>query len=149
MANRDYSVLLATLSALRVRYLVVGAYAVSFHGRPRSTEDLNLWIEATPENVALAWQALAAFGAPLRSQGITERDLARPGSVHQFGVAPNRIDIRTAVAGLEFAACYARRVMSTLDGVPIAYLGREKLIANKKAVGRPQDLADVRELERS
>jgi hypothetical protein len=139
---------LASFAAHEVRFLVVGAYAVTFHARPRFTRDLDVWVEPTAANAARVVQALANFGAPLAAHGIGPADLQQPGVVYQMGVAPNRIDVLTAVDGLDFADCWPRRAQSTYGGVPVAYLGKSDLIANKRAVGRPQDLEDVKALER-
>lgn len=148
MVNRDFSDLLATFAAHEVRYLVVGAYAVTFHTRPRFTKDLDVWVDPSPENARRVVAALAAFGAPLSAQGVTEQDFMRPGIVYQLGVPPNRIDVLTSLEQLDFAPCYARRASSTYGGVAVAYLARNDLIANKRAVGRPQDLEDVKASER-
>jgi hypothetical protein len=146
--NKDFKDLLAIFAAHDVRFLVVGAYAVTFHARPRFTKDLDVWVDPKADNAAKVFVALAAFGAPLRSQGIEAQDFSTPGIVYQIGVEPNRIGILTTVDGLEFSPCYQRRVLSKFDDVPCAYLSREDLITNKRAVGRPKDLEDLKELER-
>lgn len=148
MVNRDFRDLLAGFSAHDVRFLVVGGYAVTFHARPRFTKDLDLWVDPDPDNAAKVVAALVAFGAPLAAHGVTAQDFASPGVVYQMGMPPNRVDILTAVEGLRFDECHARRAVARYADVPVAYLAREDLIANKRAVGRPQDLEDVRELER-
>jgi hypothetical protein len=134
------------LNAAEVRYLLVGGYAVAFHARPRYTKDLDVWIEPTPANAQRAWEALAAFGAPL--QDLRPEDLTRPEMVFQIGLAPNRIDVLTELVGVDFAAAWERRVTSTYGDCKIAVLSRADLIHNKRRVGRPQDLIDVEELER-
>lgn len=144
--NKDFKDLLAAFCAHDVEFLIVGAYAVTFHARPRFTKDLDVWIGASATNARNAYRALAAFGAPLADQGIQESDFCTPDIVYQIGVEPNRIDILTSLEGIDFATSYARRATSTYYGVPVAYLSREDLIANKLAVGRPTDLADVAEL---
>lgn len=146
--NRDFRDLLAACNDAEVRYLVVGAYAVTFHARPRFTKDLDVWVDPTPDNAARVVRALAAFGAPLTANGVTANDFTNPDIVYQMGVPPNRIDVLTSVAALEFASCWQRRVESTYGDVPVHYLAREDLIANKRAVARPQDLLDVEALER-
>ena len=148
MTNRDFSDLLAAFAAHDVRALVVGAYAVTFHTRPRFTKDLDVWVEPTAANAANLVAALAAFGAPLHAHGVTAADFTRPGVVYQLGVVPNRIDVLTSVDGLDFAQCWPRRVAASYGAVPVAYLGKDDLIVNKRTVGRPQDLEDVRALER-
>ncbi|MBK8101646.1 MAG: hypothetical protein IPK26_31575 [Planctomycetes bacterium] len=139
---------MAALSAHSVRYLIVGGYAVTYHARPRFTKDLDVWVDPTPENAQRVWAALAAFGAPLRAHGVQEQDLATPGVVYQIGLPPTRVDILTVVEGLQFAACWPRRAVARFADVEVAYLSRADLITNKRAVGRPQDLDDARELER-
>lgn len=139
---------MAAFCADDVEFLVVGAYAVTFHARPRFTKDLDLWIDASPTNAARVYRALAAFGAPLRSQGIVEQDFATAGIVYQIGVEPNRSDILTSVEALDFASCYQRRVLGQYEDTSVGYLSREDLIENKLAVGRPKDLEDVAELRR-
>ena len=145
--NRDYVEMLAALSAADAEYLVVGAHALSMHGRPRATGDLDLWVRPTPSNAARVWVALERFGAPL--DDLTRDDLASEDLVYQIGVAPDRIDILTTVTGLTFDEAWTSRATLTLDGVAVPVIGRECLIKNKKALGRPRDLADVAELEGS
>jgi hypothetical protein len=129
----------------RVDYLVVGAYAVASHGLPRATGDLDLWVRSEPENARRLWRALAKFGAPLSE--LTESELSRPGLVFQIGVEPSRIDILTSIDGVEFDDAWKDRLEIEVDGLCVQVIGRAHLITNKKAVGRPQDLADVARLE--
>ena len=143
--NPDFVDLLRALSAAEVRFLVVGAYAVTFHARPRATGDLGLWLDPSPENARRAWGALRDFGAPMA--GLTEQDLATPRLVFQLGVEPRRIDLLTSLTGLEFDSAWPRRVAGTFGDVPCHYLSREDLLVNKRALGRPRDLADVEMLE--
>ena len=126
---------------------MVGAHAVSFHAVPRYTKDIDVWIEPTAENARRVWTALARFGAPL--ENVSETDLSTPGTVVQLGVEPNRIDILTRVAGLEFATAWDRRVTSTYDAVPVAFPSLDDLLASKRACGRPQDLLDAEWLEKA
>ena len=146
--NRDFRDLLAACNDAEVRYLVVGAYAVTCHARPRFTKDRDIWVDATPENAARVVRALTAFGAPLTANGVTTDDFTNPDIVYQMGVPPNRIDVLTSVAALEFAPCWQRRVESMYGDVPVRYLAKPDLITNKRAVARPQDLLDVEALER-
>lgn len=148
MTNRDFKDLLAALCAHDVRFLIVGGYAVTFHARPRFTKYLDVWIDPTAENAGRAFAALAVFGAPLQSHGVTPEDFAIPSTIYQIGLAPSRIDILTMVDGLQFPSCWERRVPAHYGGVAVAYLSRADLIVNKKQVARPQDLEDVRALER-
>jgi len=123
----------------------VGAHALAVHGRPRATGHLDLWIRATPENAARVWRALAHFGAPLEQ--FSEEDLTEPEVVFQIGVSPNRIDLLTSVTDLVFEKAWTQRVTVEVQSLSVPVLGREDLIRNKRAVGRPRDLADVGELE--
>jgi hypothetical protein len=148
MVNRDFRDLLAAFGAHDVRFLIVGAYAVTFHARPRFTKDLDVWVEPSEANAPRVVQALAEFGAPLQAHGVTAADFVRPGVVYQMGLPPNRIDILTAVDGLDFAACWPRRVASTYADVAVNYLAKSDLILNKRHGARPQDLEDVKALER-
>lgn len=142
--NPDFVALLRELSTAGARYLIVGAYALSYHARPRATGDLDIWVEPTPENAARVHRALLAFGAPLAD--LTEGDLARPDLVYQIGVAPRRVDILTTATGLTFSDAWERREEAPFGDVTCAFLGREDLIRNKRAVGRPRDLADLEDL---
>ncbi len=143
--NRDYSDLLSAFVAHRVRFLIVGAYALAYHGRPRTTGDLDVWIDATPSNAGRVYNALADFGAPLEK--IAANDFARPGTVFQIGVAPNRIDVLTSLTALEFSRAWRNRRRVAYGSVPVSLLSAPDLLENKRALGRPRDLADAQELE--
>ena len=143
--NPDFVEMLSALSDAGAEFLIVGAHALAVHGRPRATGDLDIWIQPTPENASRVWKALAEFGAPMDQ--IDPDELTRPEMVFQLGVSPNRIDLLTSVTGLEFGGAWARRSTVDLQSLRVPVLGREDLIRNKRAVGRPRDLADVAELE--
>jgi len=117
-----------------------------FHTVPRFTKDLGIWVRPTRDNAARVHRALVAFGAPLAD--LTIEDLAVEGTIFQIGIAPNRIDFVTSVDALSFEDAWQRRVASTYGDVPTSLLSIEDLLANKRAVGRPQDLIDVENLER-
>jgi hypothetical protein len=142
----DYRDLLAALIAADARFIVVGAHALSIHGVPRATVDLDVWTEPTPENAHRVWLALAAFGARLDTLGIAESDFTRQDVVAQFGLPPNRIDILTGVSGLTFAEAWPGRVEAEIEGMRVPFLGRDALIKNKRASGRKKDLGDVESL---
>jgi len=125
----------------------VGAYALALHGRPRATGDLDLWVEPTPGNAERVFQALRAFGAPLSQ--VTPTDFSRPGTVFQIGVPPRRIDILTKLTGLQFAQAWEEHVQGQLGPCQVAFLGKQSLIKNKRALRRPQDLVDLALLEES
>jgi hypothetical protein len=143
--NRDFVDLMRAFGAHEVRFLVVGAYALGVHGRPRATGDLDLWVDATPENAAKIITALAEFGAPLAD--VTVEDFGRPGIIFQMGLPPRRIDVITALTGLTFAQAWPRRLRSTFGPVEVDFIGREDFITNKRATGRARDLVDVKSLE--
>jgi len=145
--NPDFRDLFAALNDAGARYLLVGGYALAVHAVPRFTKDLDVWIEPTADNAALVMTALRSFGAALES--LDEPGLARPGAVFQIGVAPNRIDIVTAVDGVSFPDAWPARVTTSYGDQSIPVIGRAHLIANKRAAGRPQDLVDATLLERS
>jgi hypothetical protein len=129
-----------------VRFLIVGGYALAVHGHPRATADLDVWIECSEANAARAYEALRALGAPL--QHLTVEDLTTSGTVYQIGLPPVRIDILTRITGVEFDAAWRVRLDTPIDDLVVPVIGREALLANKRALGRTRDLADVELLER-
>jgi hypothetical protein len=141
----DFRDLLAEFNAHEVEYLVVGAHALAAHGYVRATKDLDVWVRPSSANARKVLKALAAFGAPL--QDLTESDLRRPGLIFQIGAPPVRIDVITAIDGVEFDDAWPDRFSAKLTGLPVPVLSRHHLISNKKATGRLQDLADVERLE--
>jgi hypothetical protein len=143
--NRDFKDLLSEFSRRGVEHLVVGAHALAAHGHVRATKDLDVWVNATVENARRIMIALAAFGAP--THGVTEADFATPGITYQIGVPPVRIDVCTQLDGVEFGPSWSRRELRSLDGVEVPVMAAVDLIANKRATGRLQDLADVEALE--
>ena len=142
----DFRDLLEAFADRGVRFLVVGAHALAAHGVPRATGDLDLWVEPTPENAGRAWRALAGFGAPLGTLNIRETDFVQPDQVIQLGLPPYRIDIMTSISGVRFPEAWAGRLRGTLFDIPVAFIGREAFILNKRASGRPKDLEDIRSL---
>jgi len=142
--NPDFTALLRELSAADARFMVVGAYAVAYHARPRATGDLDLWIDPTAENAACVHRALRAFGAPLSD--LSEADLTQAELVYQIGVAPRRIDILTSLTGVSFREAWESRVAGRIGDVECSFIGRESLIRNKRALGRARDLADLESL---
>jgi hypothetical protein len=143
--NPDFRDILSAFIDARVEFLVVGGYAMAAHRLPRATKDLDLWVGPFAENAARVLRALDAFGAP--RQGLTAADLEREGTIYQVGVPPNRVDVITAVDGVAFAESWRERLDVDIDGLRIPVIGRRQLIANKRAVGRPQDLVDATLLE--
>lgn len=143
--NPDFVDLLRAFAAADVRFLVVGAYALGFHGRPRATGDLDVWVEATEQNAPRVMRALAAFGAPLLD--VTEMDFAREGITYQIGLPPGRIDILTQLTGLGFDEAWPDRARGRFGDVDVDFIGRDAFIRNKKATGRSKDLGDIEGLE--
>jgi hypothetical protein len=139
--NQDFVDLLRAFIDADVRFLVVGAYALAHHGRPRATGDLDLWVEATPANAPRVVRALAAFGAPM--QEIREEDFERPGIVFQIGVPPGRIDVLTELTGVGFEEAWPDRDAGRFGPLTVNYLGRHTFIRNKRATGRAKDLGDI------
>jgi predicted nucleotidyltransferase len=145
MLNKDYKEMLECLLEERVRFLLVGAYAVAVHGFPRATKDIDFFVWATPENAANLMRALAKFGAPLHD--ISEADLSSEGTIFQIGNSPRRIDIITNISGVKFEQAYANKATIFIEGIEVPVISLEDLIANKRASARLQDLADVERLE--
>ncbi len=141
----DFRDLIGAFAAADVSYLLVGGYAVGFHGRPRFTKDLDLWIEDSEENMHRLTEALARFGAPGNLADELRR--ADPLDVVWMGRPPTRIDLVKAIPGVTFADAYARRKTFAWHDVSVAVIGRDDLIAAKRASGRAQDLVDVELLE--
>jgi hypothetical protein len=141
----DFRDMLSALSAEGAEFLVVDAFALGVHGYPRATGDIDLWVRPTPENASRVMRALRRFGAPLHD--LTESDLATAGVVFQIGLPPTRIDIRTEISGVDFESAWAQRTPHAWGNLHVAVLGREDLIRNKRAAGRPKDLLDVMLLE--
>jgi predicted nucleotidyltransferase len=145
MLNDDYKEMLQSLSEENVKFLLVGAYALAVHGFPRATKDIDFFVWATPENAANLIRALMKFGAPM--EGISEADFSSEGIIFQIGNSPRRIDIVTTIDGIKFDQAYANRTMFSIEGLQVPVISLEDLIANKRASGRAQDLADIEKLE--
>lgn len=141
----DFEEMLLAFNAAGVKYLVVGAYAVAVYARPRATGDIDLWVEATAENAARVFRALAAFGAPL--DHVDEQTFTEPEIIFQIGVPPIRVDVMTSIDDVAFEDAWPNRVASVVGEVPVAIIGREDLIRNKTATGRAKDLADLELLQ--
>ncbi len=145
MLNQDFKEFIQSLNDNRVRYLVIGGYAVAFHGHPRYTKDMDVWIAMNPDNAAKMVKALEQFG--FGSLGLKAEDFLVPDQIIQLGYAPNRIDLLTTLAGVEFENCYASRVEVEIDEIKANFIDLDNLKRNKKATGRHQDLADLENLE--
>ncbi len=140
---QDFRDILAELVRANARFLVVGAHALSVHGVPRSTVDLDVWVDASGDNAKRVWAALAAFGAPLEALDLAETDFTLPDKVIQLGLPPYRIDILTGVSGVSFGDAWEERVEDLFGDIRVPFIGRAAFIRNKRASGRLKDLADL------
>ncbi|MFL5540032.1 MAG: nucleotidyltransferase [Longimicrobiaceae bacterium] len=147
MLIQHYRDILDELSAAGADYLLVGAFALAVHEYPRATGDIDLWVRPTLENARRVRDALAKFGAPVDNLSVEE--LSRPDFFYQVGVAPVRIDILTSVDGVTFDEAWEEKESHKLYGLEVPVISRRHLLINKKATGRPKDLADVAWLEDS
>lgn len=136
----DFKEFIECLNANGVEYVIVGGYAQAFHGRPRFTGDLDILVRPSPENARRLEAALRSFGF---GTGLSAADFLVEDRVVQLGVAPRRIDLLTSLTGCTFDEVWAGRVPARLGGLPVSFIGREEYVRNKRAVGRPQDLADL------
>jgi len=145
MLNEDYRDMLHALSDEKVRFILVGAYALAAHGYPRATMDIDIWVMPSPENADAVLRALRRFGAPLHN--LTKEDLQKDGTIFQIGVAPRRIDIITTASGLQFEPSYRDSIPVNIEGIEVRIPSIDDLIVNKRATGRTKDLADAEALE--
>ena len=145
MLNKDFREFIELLNENEVRYLVVGGYAVAFHGHPRYTKDLDVWIELSADNANKIIEVLKKFG--FGSLGLKSEDFLESDQIIQLGYPPNRIDILTTLKDLKFVDCYKAKVGVEIQGLHIDFIDIENLKKNKRATGRPQDLADAENLE--
>ena len=145
--NPDFRDILSAFNAEGVEYLVVGAYALAAHGLPRATGDLDLWVNPHQDNADRVRRALVRFGAP--TADLRPDDFTRPDVIFQVGVSPRRVDVLTTIDGVEFATAWQDRLTASLGDLDVPVLSREHLIRNRRACGRPKDLADLAWLERA
>ncbi len=145
MLNRDFKEFIQSLNDNQVRYLVVGGYAVAFHGHPRYTKDIDIWVEMTQENAEKVVKSLEQFG--FGTLGLREEDFLIPDQIIQLGYPPSRIDLINTLSGVDFATCYTSRVQIDIEGVMVNFIDLENLKKNKQASGRHQDLADIESLK--
>jgi hypothetical protein len=141
---RDWIELCASLIGQKAEFLLVGGQAVIAHGYPRLTKDLDLWVRPTVDNGRRVLDALLEFGAPV---DLAPEEFENPRTMLVLGRDPFRVDMLTAIPGLEFEACWSRRESVVLEGTSIPLLAKSDLLANKRTAGRIQDLADVEALE--
>jgi hypothetical protein len=129
----------------KVRYLVVGGYAVAKHAEPRYTKDLDIWISNSKKNAELVYEALREFGAPLND--IEKEDFTKSDLVYQIGIEPARVDILMGLKAMDFDECWQRRSTTTIGDLEIHFISIDDLIVNKQKTGRPQDLIDAKILK--
>jgi len=143
--NKDLREFTALLNSQGVEFLVVGGYCVAFHGVPRFTGDVDFFIRVSPANAERMERVIHEFG--FGSTGLKREDFLQPGQIIQLGRPPNRIDILTAIDGVEFEEAWVRRVPAELEGIKLFMLSKDLLIRNKQATNRPQDKADLERLK--
>lgn len=147
MLNKDYKEMLQILLDNEVKFLIVGAYAMGAYGYPRATGDIDIWVEASPENSQKIRQSLSEFGAPLKD--ITENTFCEEGIIFQIGVAPRRIDIITKIDGVNFNRAYSEKQEIEIEGLAIPFLSKENLVKNKESTGRERDKLDAQYLRQN
>lgn len=144
---QDFRDLLVELCEAQAEFLLVGGWAVVLYGHVRATDDLDIFVRASPENSTRVYGALEAFGAPLRAHKVEASHFAEEGNAYRFGIAPLKIEVLTQISGVSFDEARSGSKILPLDGYSVPYIGKSALIANKKSAGRNKDLADVEELE--
>lgn len=145
MLNQDFKEFIQSLNENNVDYLVVGGFAVAFHGHPRYTKDIDIWLRPSESNAEAMIAALTQFG--FGSLDINKADFVHPDRIIQLGYPPARIDLLTTIPGVDFDECYQARVQTVMNGVAVSFIDLDNLKTNKRASGRLQDLADVESLE--
>lgn len=142
--QQDFKELLELLNAHKAEYIIVGAYALAFHGVPRFTGDMDILVKPDPKNAEKILAALEEFG--FGSQDLTISDFQDPDKVVQLGVTPVRVDLITSLTGVTWQQANEGKVKGTYGDVPVYYIGRKDFLSNKKALGRKKDLADIETL---
>lgn len=140
----DFKEFLKLLNAHQVEYLLIGGYAVAYHGYPRATADMDIWIATHAQNTKKIVAALKEFGFDLPE--LSTELFQKEGQIIRMGVPPVRIEIATTISGVGFEKCFAARVVDELDGVEVNIIDLAHLKINKKAAGRHKDLDDIENL---
>jgi hypothetical protein len=146
MFEQDFIDFIELLNQHSVDYMVVGAHALAFHGRPRHTGDLDIWIKPSEENAAKLVNVLNDFG--FASLGLKETDLLKDNYVTQLGYPPLRIDILNSISGVEFDDAYKNKIEGEVDGLDVKFINVTEFIKNKEASGRQKDLSDIASLKK-
>ncbi|GAA4311801.1 nucleotidyltransferase [Nibribacter koreensis] len=144
MLSQDFSEFVALLNQHKVEYLIVGGYAVTVHGYPRYTGDLDVWINSEEDTATKVMQVLEEFG--FGALGLQKQDFLEPEAVVQLGYPPVRIDILTYIDGVTFAECYPQKVVLDIEGLSVNFISLPDLLKNKKSSGRTRDLNDLENL---
>lgn len=144
--NKDFKEFIELLNEHEVKYLVIGGYAVSYHGYPRYTKDIDFWIWLEKENLSKLVDTINSFGFGFL--GLKTADLLNPNNIIQLGQEPNRIDLLVDLEKADFKNCYSKRETVRIDNIDVSFIGLEELIMVKKNAGRLQDLADAEQLEK-
>jgi hypothetical protein len=145
---QDFKELLSLFNEHKVKYLIVGGYAVSYYAQPRATKDLDILIKADAANAAAVYAALAKFGAPL--EGLRPDDFIEKGMFYRMGHPPLMVDILPEIRGVDFDVAWERRVVAEIgEGMEVLFIDVESLVNAKRAAGRPEDLADVAALRQA
>jgi hypothetical protein len=142
--QQDFKELLELFNGHSVEYMIVGAYALAYHGSPRFTGDIDIFVRPAQDNAAKIIAALDHFG--FGSLNLTTDDFQKPDSVVQLGVPPVRIDLITSLTGISWEEADKGKQRGLYGEVPVFFLGREQYIINKRATGRKKDLADLEAL---
>ena len=142
--QKDLREFIESLNAHGVEYVVVGAYALAFHGVPRYTGDIDILVRPSPDNATRLENVLRSFG--FAALGLAAADFLQPDQVVQLGRPPNRIDLLTSLTGIGFDDVWENRVAGSLGGVPVHFIGLDAFARNKRATGRAQDKADLEAL---
>lgn len=145
--NKDFKEFIGLLNGNEVEYLLIGGYAVGFHGYPRFTQDMDIWIARTEDNIRKLFKAMKEFGIPLKQ--LREKDFLKPNIIFQMGNPPYRIDILNAIGGVKFTGCYKRKNKIKVDDVTINIISLKDLKKNKKVAGRLKDLNDLNYLKKN
>lgn len=142
----DFEDFIRLLNTHSVSYMVVGGYALAFHGKPRHTGDLDIWIEISNSNALKLLEVLQEFG--FGQLDFKKEDFTKPGFITQIGYPPLRIDILNSIDGVEFSEAFPNSKILTTDNLEIRFIGLNDFIQNKTSSGRPQDLVDIREIKK-
>ena len=140
----DFKDFLRLLTSHNVRYLLVGGYAVGYHGYPRATGDMDIWIEMSESNSINVASAFRDFGLP--DEALSKDLFLEKNRVIRIGVPPVRLEVITSASGVDFNECYSNREVVEIDGIPINLISLQDLKKNKRAAGRHKDMEDMEHL---